>query len=157
MGELYSVQNKIDLSLEQYQKIIRLSSAQELSPGDQNILALTYNNLGKLYMDLGRFEEARSSLQEAIRLNEEQQSAFYNLGTSLLQLGHPSQAIPYLLRSLELSPMNAQTFNNLAVAYLALQEHEKARQALQLALKVDASHFEATRNLKWLNTHYPQP
>lgn len=106
-----------------------------------------YNNLGKLYADTQRFEEAVSIYEKALTLplTEEQKPKVYlNLGVSYMGLNRSEEAIRAWKRSIELSPDYAEAYLNLGIAYETENLSDSARVAWIRAIAVK-SDFVAPR------------
>ena len=70
--------------------------------------ALTQNNLGVAYMNLGKWKQAIQALKEAVKLKPDYQGAHYNLGVAYLQAGDKKSATEEynILRPLNLNNAN---------------------------------------------------
>ena len=64
------------------------------------------DTLGWVYYNLGRFEEARKAIEEALRLLNDDPVIYEHLGDILLALGKPAAARTAYQKSLELEPDN---------------------------------------------------
>jgi tetratricopeptide (TPR) repeat protein len=62
---------------------------------------MCYNNLGVIYFQQGRIQEAMQDYEEAARLNPEFSDALDNLAFVLIDLGRSQEAIPYLQRAFQ--------------------------------------------------------
>jgi Flp pilus assembly protein TadD len=91
-----------------------------------------HNNLGGILNKLGRNEEARSHLEEAIRLKPDYPQAHGNLGFVLYQLGQLDRARAEVDTALQLSP-----------------DYEPARIALASILLRRGQVAEALRQFNW--------
>jgi tetratricopeptide (TPR) repeat protein len=129
--------------------------------------AATLNNLGPLYWELHRYDEALDCLRGALTIADRtgnrhsQIVGLNNLGEAYLRLGRVDEALPCQQRALTL----ARTLNhavsegfalhNLGGVYRELGRYDEARQTFQEALAVRRRsgdrHGEATTLVEWGN------
>lgn len=87
-----------------------------------------HNNLGGLLIGLGRPEEGRVHLQEAVGKNPRFALAHYNLGWLLALEGNSDEAITQLLMAIELNPLDADSYYYLGYAH---QRSGRIREAIE--------------------------
>jgi Flp pilus assembly protein TadD len=78
--------------------------------------AQAHLNLGTMYAQGGRNEEAIRELEASLQLNPNSAIAHANLGFVLLSAGRPSDAAAHFVAALKLNPNYAQARNGLAQA-----------------------------------------
>ncbi|MCB0400831.1 MAG: tetratricopeptide repeat protein [Flavobacteriales bacterium] len=171
-----SAEKYLDLSLSYYQQtnyekcIWAAQKALELKPD----YALAYNNIGIAYYELADYHQAIDAYQKALTIQpdfelaqnnlknaEEQKSVFENLSTDPERSDYYlNLSLQYYNRSLyqkcieaaeksnEFHP-NANAYNNMCTAYNQLREYEKAIEACNKALELDAAHQLAQGNLNF--------
>jgi len=76
-----------------------------------------HNNLGSVFLDQGRYQEATNQYNEALRINPGSAEAHYNLGTVFFYQGKYQEAIPYLNEALRINPNFAEAHNNLGIVF----------------------------------------
>jgi len=64
-------------------------------------LAEPHYNLASVYLDLGKFEQARLEYQTALRLNPDYFDALFGLGSVLAKTGHGEQALDFFRQAIE--------------------------------------------------------
>jgi tetratricopeptide (TPR) repeat protein len=84
-----------------------------------NEVRLLYN-LGMAYTNLGRLEDARSTLNEALRLNPRHVNALVALGVVYASEGRHREAVELLERAVAADPNNPWAQKNLGGCLLAL-------------------------------------
>jgi len=109
--------------------------------------AAIHNNLGNLYRGLGRLEDSRRELEEAIRLDPRATDAMNNLAATMLALGRPDEAEQLFENALRLDPNSPATQSNLGALYGRRGDLERARVAFMRALELDPDSAEAHSNL----------
>src|SRR5690242_19027345 len=70
----------------------------------QNPSSGNYEELGDLYMDEGRFQQARTAFDRAITPRTDAPDPFYRRGVCAIRLGDPQAAIPDLERVVNSEP-----------------------------------------------------
>jgi tetratricopeptide (TPR) repeat protein len=107
--------------------------------------AVSWNNLGTLYRDLGRYEEAVAAFQRAIELDPKYASPYLTLGVIYMALNRLDEAIATLERGIELGPENASERSSLAGAYLRLGRKAEYREQVTIARELIGKEDEYNR------------
>ena len=76
------------------------------------------NNLGIIFLEKGRLDDAISNLQAAIDVRPENAPAHDNLAKALLQKGQVSEAMVHYRKFLEIEPDNVEARNTLGTALI---------------------------------------
>jgi DNA-binding SARP family transcriptional activator/tetratricopeptide (TPR) repeat protein len=143
LGYAYSNISGPQTSLEPYQ--VAVAAAREA--GASSLLSVALNNLGEIYMELGRLDEAADCFREVRDVSASpsaygQAYALHNLGRVYLELGRTQEAIASLREALRLhertGDMNgkATTHRYLGRAYRAAGELASARESWTAALAI---------------------
>jgi tetratricopeptide (TPR) repeat protein len=117
----------------------------------REFLAQVHNNLGVIYSERRRFEEAERQYEEAVRLDPRLPAAWYNYGNDLLLRGEHRGAARMFSRALRLYPTDVWALNNRGLARLKMGKHRKARRDLEEALQLDPGFEPARRNLEQIS------
>jgi len=134
---------RLDYSAQQFSTAIsKLEKVLELDPE----FVRARDNLGLCYEALGRYEEAITSYQEAVRLNRQkpQNSPWppLNLGTLLLKLGKIEEAEIYFRESLCYDSRLPQTHYQLGLFLEKQERNAEALRELKQASAYDPSYAE---------------
>lgn len=125
-----------------------------------------YNNIGIAYVNLNEIDKGIEAYQKALELKPDYELSKNNLNHALslknktnltaadyinisLQLynsGKYRECIAAAQKSIEIQP-TANAYNNICTAYNQLKEYDKAIEACNKALKIDANHNLAKGNL----------
>ena len=103
--------------------------------------------LGAAHRALGRLDEARVSLQQAVSVAPGHADAHNHLGVVLAQQGYMDEAVASFHRALKLKPENTEVLNNLGLALLKQDKPGEAIAAFQQALAVRPDDAKARHNL----------
>ena len=114
LGSIYRQSNELLKSLDFSKR------ANLLDPKDYEI----HNNLGNLFQDLGRFEEAAFSFKKVVDLNSNFQNAYYNLANVLRKLGKVEDAKLNYNFALEKTPNFGDIYWNLSSLASDINEAE---------------------------------
>jgi tetratricopeptide (TPR) repeat protein len=106
-----------------------------------------HNNLGNVYAQQGRLEEAITEFQEAVTLNPNGAGVRDNLGAALARQGRLDEAIEQLHEAIRLDPRCADAYNNLGAAFGRQGRLDEAIEQLQTALKLTPNDAGARCNL----------
>lgn len=97
------------------------------------------NNRGDAHFDAGRYEDAVTAYQEAIRLYPRFVDAFLNLGDALKELKRYDEAVNAYKEVVKLNPKNGDAYIGLSDAYEALGRKAEADEAQRSAKATFAS------------------
>ncbi len=106
-----------------------------------------HNNLGITYDRLGRYEEAVSELNEALRLNPGYVEVHNNLAVTYDKLGKRDEAVRELQEALRLNPGYTEAHNNLGNVYAGEGRYEEAIKELEEAIRINPGYAVAHNNL----------
>lgn len=84
-------------------------------------------NLGNIYLELNRLDDAQASFSTALEIDKSSAAAYYGLGQVALSKRNYVAAVDYFQKSLELAPGANRIHYSLAMAYRGLGDSEKAR------------------------------
>jgi hypothetical protein len=107
----------------------------------QNPSSGNYEELGDLYMDDGRFQQARDAFDRAITSRTDAPDPFYRRGVCAIRLGDPQAAIPDLERVVSSEPDYDfhLAAGRLAHAYALTGQNEKAEALFRKATAISTS------------------
>jgi tetratricopeptide (TPR) repeat protein len=111
-------------------------------------------NLGKLYLETGRFAEAKSVLRQTVNRNEASSPALHALGQAHHRLGEYELAESVYLRALVSAPLRGNIHIDLAATRLAQNDLVGARESSQTAMDLDPASVRARMILG--ATHYQE-
>jgi tetratricopeptide (TPR) repeat protein len=104
---------------------------------------MAHENLGALYLESGRLEDAIEQFYKTLAIKADDASAEANLGNVFLQMGQLDEAIIYYEKALELKTDSAEVQYNLGNAFLRKGEFDEAVSHYKRAL--DQNRFLALR------------
>ncbi|HIB90987.1 TPA: tetratricopeptide repeat protein, partial [Candidatus Poribacteria bacterium] len=97
-------------------------------------LAEIHNNLGSLYQELGKTQEAMNCYQKAIQINPNLSEVHNNLGNLYRELGEYQKAINCYQKAIQINPNLAEARNNLGSLYRELGKTQEAMNCYQKAI-----------------------
>ena len=109
--------------------------------------AITFYNLGTLYMRRGRTADAKTAYEHALRLQADYADADNSLGALLAQNGDLPAAIERFRAALAAKPEFADAMNNLGFALFQTGDALRARELYEKALTLQPGFPEALNNL----------
>jgi len=105
-----------------------------------------HNNLGELYYEAGRLQDALGELETAHRLTPDDPIVLLDLGRVYMRVGRAPEAEEPLTRAAELRPYDFLPWLNLTRLHLVLdRDPRKVRAALDAALRVEPDAFASLR------------
>ncbi|KPK44277.1 MAG: hypothetical protein AMJ65_03530 [Phycisphaerae bacterium SG8_4] len=113
----------LDNSVESYRAALQLDPAY--LPG--------YIRLGRVFMELNRFDEAEAAFMVVVRADENNAAALTGLGRVAFQRQQYKEAINYFEKAMSIEPEADVLHYRLGMAYRALGEAERAREELAQA------------------------
>ncbi len=103
--------------------------------------------LSKVYLDLGRIEEARDVLEEAARLFSEDLYLQYKLGILYYETGKLEEAVQAFRKAIEINPGFTNAHFALATLLLQTGRSEEAETSYRNVLKLDPRNGTALKEL----------
>ncbi len=103
----------------------------------------SWNDLGFLYLETGRFDEAKRLFDRALALDPDLVQALVNAATLRLQAQDWEGAVPLLERAVGKQPDAAPALGNLAIAYAELGRRDEAIGALRALLQYHPNDLRA--------------
>jgi tetratricopeptide (TPR) repeat protein len=137
LGTYYQNHGRMLEAAEQYEAAVNLTS-------DPGLLAQTYANLGKVYLDLGEPGKAYESFHNSLQHNPAQFNAWLGLGKLAEKEGKAQEAIDDFSRSLKAQP-TADAFLQLARCLAQTGRTTEALDAYNQALKISPDLPEAQK------------
>jgi len=141
----------LHFQLKQVHKAINiLEKAAKTSPNWE-----IHYTLGSLYLHDRKWNYAKRSLGDSLKLNSECVECYAKLGAIYMEQGDFGRVIPLLSRYKELKPENVMTYFNLGIAYDKLRKYEEAVQIYEQFLAIDKGRhdretFQVSQRLKLL-------
>ncbi len=119
-----------------------LKAAADSNPRD----AVSRTQLGNLYFDAGRFEEASKWYTAALDVNPKDADVSTDLGISYYYLNQADRALAQFDRSLEIDPKHTKTLLNIGIVRAwGKQDLEGAAKAWERVVEVAPNSEEAAR------------
>ena len=119
--------------------ILMLELLRQQHPGELRILY----NLGVAYSNLGRLEEARTILDEAVRIAPNHADSLVALGVVYAKEGRNEEAVEVLERAVAAAPNNPWAQRNLGACLLALEQLDRATSCLLRATQLNPKDQQA--------------
>ncbi|MDP3682635.1 MAG: tetratricopeptide repeat protein, partial [Ignavibacteria bacterium] len=127
-------QDKLDDALFVYQKAIDEGIIEK---ENNNNKAVWYSDFGRVYLKLGKLNEARDKFDEAIKLDSNNAAIYFDLGITESKKRNKSQAINYLLKAVALDSTKADYYYALGDEYETLNKFEEAGQVYEKASRLN--------------------
>jgi tetratricopeptide (TPR) repeat protein len=112
-----------------------MQSFRSALEGDDE-LAAAHNGVGRLWLMVGKSDQAEASFRRAVELDSEFASALYNLGALQLNSGRPAEAVASLEVAASIVTTHYDTQFSLAVALAQLKRFEAAHVVAKSAVQL---------------------
>ncbi|MCK4384867.1 MAG: tetratricopeptide repeat protein [candidate division Zixibacteria bacterium] len=126
LADLYLMRQKYDLALDACKKAIRLKTDY----------SETYSNAATIYLMRKELSQAEAHYKKALSLDPELTEAYVGLGDIYNRKVLPQEAIGMYQTAVELNPNLAMAHFRLGMTYLSINSKEKAKEELELYLKI---------------------
>jgi len=130
-------EGNLPAAIDKYKQVIR--ATDRASYQNAAMRGMAFANMGHAYRELGELAEARSSLEQSVKLNEKFFQAWMDLGVVSQRLGDPAEAAHAYQEAMQIQPYD--------VGYLLLAR------ALEQTGRTDEAE-EAVRKAKLLTNNY---
>jgi tetratricopeptide (TPR) repeat protein len=120
---------------------------------------MAYNNLGAVYSNLGRYEDAIEAYKQAIRVKPDFAIADVGLGAVYSKLDRYEDAIEAHKQAIRINPNYATARYNLGAIYGKLGRYQEAIEACKQAIRINPAYADAYYNLGVIYGklgHYPE-
>jgi len=104
-------------------------------------------NLGNLFNELRRFQEAEGSYRQALRCKPDYAEAYNNLGVVLNELKRFPEAQAAYRKALRLKPDYPEAYNNLGVVLNTMRAFVEAEAAFRQAIDLRPNYIDPLKNL----------
>ena len=101
----------------------------ELNPTEGSFI-----ELASLYCQMGRYDEATTKLQDALKLNPKDARAYIELGNVAVAKEDNKEAVRLCREATYVEPKNADTYRALAIALMRSEKYEEAEVVVRRAL-----------------------
>jgi tetratricopeptide (TPR) repeat protein len=108
------------------------------------------NNLGIVFLQQGKLDEAISLLQTAVALRPDNSPAHENLAKALLQKGQVADALVHYRKLLELQPDNIEVHNIVGTVLTQQGQIKEGVEEWQKVLMIQPDNGNAMSNLAWV-------
>jgi tetratricopeptide (TPR) repeat protein len=142
LADCYHKARQYDKAMETYQKAI------EANPSDASL----HNNLGSLYADMGKIDQAQAEFQKAAEMDPTGAGRYYyNLGVTMYNKGKMDEAAVALKKSVDINPNFADAYYLEAQALLGKATMSPDGKVVPVAGTVEAlqSYLKLDPNGKW--------
>jgi cytochrome c-type biogenesis protein CcmH/NrfG len=121
-------------------KAASMQTIAQQNPGDAD----TRIQLGNMYFDAGRYQEAATWYEQAAKLRPKDANVSTDLGISYYYMNDPDRALAQFDQSLQIDPKHAKTLLNVGIVRaFGKQDMKGAAEAWQRILEVAPSSEEA--------------
>jgi Tfp pilus assembly protein PilF len=117
---------------------------------------MAHNNLGLLFANQGRIEEAMEHYHKAVQINPNFSEAQYNLGVALVAKGRLDEAIVNYRKAIQINPNYSDALNNLGIALTAEGRYDEAIKNFRKAIQINPNFSGVLNNLAWVLTTSPK-
>ena len=125
LGLVYLAQRDYDKALEEFNTCLKDLTYQKKQ--------LPLSNIGLTYLEMGRYEEALTSLTRATEVAPDYGKSYQLIGRVYLAQGKNKEAVDYLNNGAKLDPGDPETFMALGDAHTKLGQKEEAAQSYSRA------------------------
>jgi tetratricopeptide (TPR) repeat protein len=108
---------------------------------------MAQNNLGTLFADKGRFNEAIENYRKAIQINPNSAVPLYSLGVALAAKGRLDEAIENYRKAIQINPDYCDALNNLGIALADKGRFDEAIENYYKAIQLNPNNPKVLNNL----------
>jgi Flp pilus assembly protein TadD len=116
-----------------------------------------HDDVGLLYLEIGRPDEAVTHFQKSLALKGQSAPAHYNLGTALSVAGRLDQAMEQYRQAIQIDPKYANAYNNLGGVLLAQGKREEALREYRQVVRLEPQSASGLSSVSWVLATGPNP
>lgn len=135
-GYLLMEKGEYGLAFLDFKQALRLNSGYNES-------RYIYLNLGNLYLDIGKRQEAIATFKKALEINPRDAEVYFNLGVVYEAQGNKEDALAAYKKTIELNPSHTKACYNLAILYNNLGKKEELLSLYKEAVKNNLDYPQA--------------
>ncbi len=124
------------------ESVMHVEKALSLDPDNAN----AYHNLGVIYLNTGRYEDAIQASKQAVTFKPSP-DAYCNLGVAYIRTDRHRDGIESFIKAIEVNPDFLKAYINLGTIYTELGRNEEAVEILEQALMRYPDNGEAREKL----------
>ena len=106
-----------------------------------------HNNLGQVFLDQGRDQEAVAQFTEALRIDPDHLESHNNLGNILVRQGKYQEAVDHFTEALRVDPNHPAAHHNLGNALFGQGKYQEAIAQFTEALRINPNYAATRYNL----------
>ena len=129
--------------------MVLLSEAARLA-SDTMDRAEIERQIGIVFSEKGKFEEAAAHYQRALQIYPRFATAHFDLALDLAHQGKSAGALEHYAKAIEINPFYAEAHRNLALALLSAGQSADARAHLADAIRLKPDYVDALNDLAWM-------
>lgn len=148
LDNLKEESNIADEKIEKLHTEATLLQYSDVMPDDSKplLMANDYAKQGDNFFLEGRYQEAISNYEKALKIHPEMADTWNNRGVVLTRLQNYEEAIASYDRALQIRPEYADAWNNRGVCLLELQQYQEAIVSFEQGIKVKPDYADAWNN-----------
>ena len=101
-----------------------------------------------MFDELGEYQKAINSYQNAIRFDPNNVSAYHNLGVVFEELGDYQKAINYYKKAIKIKPNFAKAHNSLGIVLLLLSDFQKGFEEYEWRKKISEKKYYKKKDIE---------
>jgi Flp pilus assembly protein TadD len=141
-GGFQSVEDRVHEAMARGDLGVAIPLMKALIAAEPDKATLLYN-LGMVYSDQGRLEEAKNLLRQAAALNPKESQIVVAIGVVYARAGDPASAIETLERAIRLAPEDPFAHQNLGACLLKQGEAKRAESHFRKSLEADPDNLRS--------------
>jgi tetratricopeptide (TPR) repeat protein len=142
IADQLQAEGQFDLALGMQQKALSLET---MNPSESRALSL--NNMGNIYTQLGDFQRGASFFEKAVETYPDHEIARYNWVYALIRMGRLAQALSQVNALLQLNPKHNKYLNTKGFVLYEMQRYHEALAFFRRSLRLAPNYRDAMINL----------
>ena len=143
LGEILRTENKLDESINFFNKVLSQKDLDLNIEYDRKIASISYSNRGYAYFQLGKYNEARLDLDMATLLDNKNPMFFVRKADFFASTDNLDSAITELSKAIELDPINIEYKKLRGMWYFKVNKDLEAIKDYLNIIKIDSINMDA--------------
>ncbi len=154
LGNAYKAKGDFANALKNYNRVLELNKDNPMAKIDTRLEEIYYN-LGAIYDEQGKPNDAISALKQALAIDKTDSDAHFSLGRIYQKRNDQANAVQEFEQALRYDPTYIEPYRALTTSYAAIGKKPEAQYAQAMVVILEGKYQDGANQLEALIKQYP--